>query len=73
MFYGTVLLPVSDSLGTFLNPKLYWREIIPEIRNLRIVLISLHSAMKSIQRGALIVLEGCDRVGKTTQCKLLGE
>lgn len=29
--------------------------------------------MKGIQRGALIVLEGCDRVGKTTQCKLLGK
>lgn len=24
-------------------------------------------------RGALIVLEGCDRAGKTTQCKKLGE
>lgn len=23
-------------------------------------------------RGALIVLEGCDRAGKTTQCKQLG-
>lgn len=23
-------------------------------------------------RGALIVLEGCDRAGKTTQCKKLG-
>lgn len=26
----------------------------------------------SIKRGALIVLEGCDRSGKTTQCKQLG-
>lgn len=26
-----------------------------------------------MKRGALIVLEGCDRVGKTTQCKLLGK
>lgn len=24
-------------------------------------------------RGALIVLEGCDRSGKTTQCKQLGK
>lgn len=32
-----------------------------------------HCTMKGIQRGALIVLEGCDRVGKTTQGKLLGE
>lgn len=24
-------------------------------------------------RGALIVLEGCDRSGKTTQCKRLGK
>lgn len=24
-------------------------------------------------RGALIVLEGCDRSGKTTQCKNLGK
>lgn len=31
------------------------------------------SIMNGIQRGALIVLEGCDRVGKTTQCKLLGK
>lgn len=23
-------------------------------------------------RGALIVFEGCDRVGKTTQCKKIG-
>lgn len=29
--------------------------------------------MKVVQRGALIVLEGCDRVGKTTQCKSLGK
>lgn len=27
----------------------------------------------SIKRGALIVLEGCDRVGKTTQSKLLAK
>lgn len=26
----------------------------------------------SMKRGALIVLEGCDRAGKTTQCKKLG-
>lgn len=25
------------------------------------------------QRGALIVLEGCDRAGKTTQCKKIGK
>lgn len=27
----------------------------------------------SVKRGALIVLEGCDRSGKTTQCKQLGK
>ena len=26
---------------------------------------------KLIRRGALVVLEGCDRAGKTTQCKRL--
>lgn len=26
-----------------------------------------------VNRGALIVLEGCDRAGKTTQCKLIGK
>lgn len=25
------------------------------------------------KRGALIVMEGCDRSGKTTQCKRLGK
>lgn len=28
---------------------------------------------KNSVRGALIVLEGCDRSGKTTQCKQLGK
>lgn len=27
----------------------------------------------AIKRGALIVLEGCDRTGKSTQCKQLGK
>ena len=27
--------------------------------------------MSNLKRGALIVLEGCDRAGKTTQCKKL--
>lgn len=29
--------------------------------------------MSSTNRGALIVLEGCDRAGKTTQCKRIVE
>lgn len=36
--------------------------------------ISQHSTMSILQkRGALIVLEGCDRAGKTTQCKRIVE
>ena len=27
--------------------------------------------MSNLKRGALVVLEGCDRAGKTTQCKRL--
>lgn len=30
-------------------------------------------ASSALRRGALIVLEGCDRSGKSTQCKMLKE
>uniref|UniRef100_A0A8D8DIN6 Thymidylate kinase n=1 Tax=Culex pipiens TaxID=7175 RepID=A0A8D8DIN6_CULPI len=36
--------------------------------------VTFHSTMSIVQkRGALIVLEGCDRAGKTTQCKRIVE
>lgn len=31
------------------------------------------AAAEMLKRGALIVLEGCDKSGKTTQCKMLKE
>lgn len=31
------------------------------------------TASEMLKRGALIVLEGCDRSGKSTQCKMLKE
>ena len=31
------------------------------------------SVMAQVRRGALIVFEGCDRVGKSTQCRKLEE
>lgn len=48
-------------------------QLEPVIKVANISLQHNFETMKGIQRGALIVLEGCDRVGKTTQCKLLGK
>jgi len=35
--------------------------------------VRMRSFVMQVKRGALIVVEGCDRVGKTTQCKKLVE
>lgn len=40
---------------------------------LYIEILKLKIVTMPILRGALIVLEGCDRSGKTTQCKDLGK
>lgn len=35
--------------------------------------VFLSAVNKMVRRGAFIVFEGCDRAGKTTQCKKLVE
>ena len=35
--------------------------------------LEMPAASETSTRGALVVLEGCDKSGKTTQCKMLKE
>jgi len=50
----------------------FWRAIFPLVLfKIDALCVFRDSRQKIMQRGALIVFEGLDRVGKSTQCQLL--